>query len=419
MKKSNTKKLIKWNKKGNRRERRDDEKKLIKLRRMVRELFFKKGLRKKAIAKMKGVSRNFVIRWTKEERQDITEDGRGWKKGKGRKWGEEVREKIKKIHDRLKGDKKAFYTGATAIEQEWRKEHPKDGIPPLRTMGQILKELGCTQGRKRDRHHGAARYLCYPEHTIYERLGGRVLEADFIGKKYLRGESEPLNFVGFSFKKAPRMRYFKRMRSETGKELIRGCQEFFNRFEKPDYLKLDNGPAMIGSMSGKRTISRAVQYLLKERITPIFSVPRKPFSQASIEGNNSVFARKFWNRREFKNGREVDRQLEWFNDASQRYLEYQSLKEENKKRSKFHPRIYFIRQVKEDEETRKGFIEILNEKVYVRSNYINYFVLAQWRLKSQKLLIYFEKNLKPVLIKKISFKINPKSKDKLKSFLLV
>jgi hypothetical protein len=50
---------------------------------------------------------------------------------------------------------------------------------------------------------------------------------------------------------------------------------------------------------------------------------RRPFSQrASIEGNNSVFLRKFWNRFDFKNVQEIDEKLELFNLASQKYSEY-------------------------------------------------------------------------------------------------
>ena len=33
--------------------------------------------------------------------------------------------------------------------------------------------------------YGEVKYLCYPEHTDYAALGARVLEADFIGRKYL------------------------------------------------------------------------------------------------------------------------------------------------------------------------------------------------------------------------------------------
>ncbi len=39
----------------------------------------------------------------------------------------------------------------------------------------------------------------------------------------------------------------------------------------------------------RRSLSKAIIYLLERRI-PIFAIPRKPFSQASIGGNNSILS---------------------------------------------------------------------------------------------------------------------------------
>ncbi len=93
-------------------------------------------------------------------------------------------------------------------------------------------------------------------------------------------------------------------------------------------MKVDNELAIIGSVSRKRNISKAMSFLLRNQVVPIFTVPRRPFSQASIKGNNSIFARKFWNRIDFKSVEEVDEKLEWFNLASQRYTGYQPRKSE-------------------------------------------------------------------------------------------
>ena len=203
---------------------------------------------------------------------------------------------------------------------------------------------------------------------------------------------------------------------------------FFNRFEKPDFIKVDNGLAVIGSGSGKRNVSKAMKFLLENQVIPIFAVPRKPFSQASIEGNNSVFSRKFWNKIQFKNIQEVDEKLEWFNIASQRYTDYQppTIKfkihqlgiDPPKEEKNFIPKVYFIRQVKEDkEQTSKAFIDILNQKVSLPKSYINYFMLSEWKLLEEALYIYFEKDQKPKLIKKVSFKINQISKEKMQKLL--
>lgn len=369
------------------------------------------------IAKKKRVSRNFVITWTQSPNQNFQRDNRGWKKGKRRKWTKETEKRIKSIYQFLEEDPYQFYTGATAIEQEWRKRYSEIS-PPLRTIGQILKDSGLSKERKRDKHKGASRYLCYPEYTIYTFLGGRVLESDFIGKKYLTGRTEPLNFITFSFKKEPKLRYFKRVEGQTAEDFITQCNHFFEKFERPNFVKVDNCLAVIGSASGKRNISKVMKFLLEHQVIPIFAVPRQPFSQASIEGNNSVFSRKFWNKINFKSEKEVDEKLEWFNLSSQRYLGYQPPKIKFKHKKNFIPKVYFIRQVKEDkEQTGKAYIDILNEKVFLPKSYINYFVLAEWNLKEERLYIYFEKEQESKIIKKLSFKINPRSKEKLQKLL--
>jgi hypothetical protein len=357
------------------------------------------------------------MNWTKSPNQDFSKDNRGWPKGKRRKWSKKTEKRIKAVHQELEQDSYQFYTGATAIDQEWRKRY-SETPPPLRTIGKIMADLGLSAARKKGRNKGAAHYLCYPEHTIYQSLGSRVLEADFVGKKYLRGRTDPLSFIAFSFKKDPRLRYYKRVEGQTAENFIKQSGLFFKKFEKPGFVKVDNCLATIGSSSGKRSISKTIAFLLENQIVPIFAVPRRPFSQASIEGNNSVFARRFWNRIDFKSAKEVDEKLEWFNLSSQRYLNYQPPKIESNRKKNFIPKVYFIRQVREDkEQTGKPSILILNEKVLLPKSYINYFVLAEWNLKQEKLYIYFEKELKSKMIKQLSFKINLRSKEKCSHFI--
>jgi hypothetical protein len=386
-------------------EQANEEKKSLQLRALVHHLFFGEQVPKKMIARQLQVSRGFVRRWTAAPGQDLTGDERGWPRGQHRVWDVTTIKRIKKIHHFLEHDPQQFFSGATAIAQEWRRRYPAAAPPPLRTIGRVLAELGLSSKRRIPKAKGAARYLCYPEHTIYHQLPGRVLEADFIGKKYLGG-GEPLNFIGFSFKRPPKLRHFQYVPAQSAEEIIKHCQSFFARFEKPDYLKVDNCGATIGSGSGQRTLSRFVCFLLSQQVIPIFSVPRKPFSQASIEGNNSVFARKFWNQRSFSSRRDVCQQLEWFNAASERYSEY-CRPVQPEVSSGFVPQVYFIRQVVPDESgTRSGFISILNEKVSLPAAYINYFVLARWNLVQECLEIYFEKELNSKRIKQLKFTIN-------------
>lgn len=395
------------------------EKKLIKLREQIHQLFFDQQLSKSMIARKKKVSRNFVIRWTQTPEQDCSPDQRGWPKGKRRKWGRKVERKIRALHRKLSSDPRHFFSGATAIEQQWRRQYPQEPPPPLRTIGQRLADLGLSTPQKRKRNKGASRYLCYPEHTIYHLLGGRVLEVDFVGQKYLTGRTEPLNFMAFSFKKAPRLRYFQRVSAQRAESFIDQTRRLFHRFERPDFLKVDNCLATIGSASAKRAVSQSMKFLLESHVIPIFAVPRKPFSQASVEGNNSVFSRKFWNRIEFKSLQEVDKRLEWFNQASQRYTDYQPRNGRSQQpQPGFVPKVYFLRQVKEENAPRgKAFIDVLNEKVFLPRSYINYLVLAEGDLQVEPLLIHFQAEQQPQVIKKLSFKINEGSKQRIQKLL--
>lgn len=394
----------------------NEQKKSLRLRALVHHLYFEQHVPKKMIAHQLQVSRGFVRRWTSAVEQDLTSDQRGWPKGQHRLWDETTINRIKEIHQVLSNDPAEFFCGATAIAQEWhRRRYSKTSLPPLRTIGRILAELGLSNKRRTPRAKGAARYLCYPEHTIYHQLPGRVLEADFIGKKYLGG-GEPLNFIGFSFKQPPKLRHFQYVPAQSADAIIKECQRFFAKFEKPDYLKVDNCGATIGSGSGQRTLSRFVCFLLSQKVIPIFSVPRKPFSQASIEGNNSVFARKFWNRREFESRSHVCKQLEWFNAASQRYSGYSRPVQSGTHQS-FEPQIFFIRQVAADENRAdSAYISILNEKIPLPPAYINYFVLARWNLLQERLEIYFEKELKAKRVKQMKFTINENATYKRGSF---
>lgn len=284
----------------------------------------------------------------------------------------------------------------------------------------MLSDLGLSHRRKRNRDKGAARYLCYPEYSVFNRIANRVMELDFLGNKYIAARTQPLNFICFSFKKGPRLRYFRRVQTQTAETIIKEARMFFSQFEKPAAIKMDNGFAMAGTPQWPRVISKVPLWLLSEGIIPIYAVPRKPFSQASIEGNNSVFSRRFWNRIQFNNIPEVDEKLEWFNQSSQRYLQYSHLPSEPEEEGKFVPCIYFIRQVREARDgDPDGVVEIANDKISLPKQYINYFVLAKWDLKQEILCVYFEKEQKLKLIKKLSFPINAKSKKKLQKLLKI
>ena len=86
--------------------------------------------------------------------------------------------------------------------------------------------------------------------------------------------------------------------------------------------------------------------------------------------------------------------------------------DERKRRGPFLPRIYFIRKVYEDPNTKKGFVDVANEVISIPKAYINLFTLAEWNLVKERLTVYLERDqaLKPVSQR--SFKINLSSKER-------
>ncbi|NIY17811.1 MAG: hypothetical protein GWM98_24545 [Nitrospinaceae bacterium] len=375
-------------------------------------LYFNQGYSKRTIARLEGVSTDFVVDWTQSKDQDCTADARGWEKGRHRKWDEMVEDRIKTIRLELEAAPDQYYIGPTAIQVEYHRRYPEEDLPPVRTIGQMLSDLGLSLPNKSRRTTGAAQYLCYPEWTIYTGLGGRVMESDFVGEKFITGRSAPIHFIGFSCKKPPRFRHYARVEGETTDVFIRETRAVFTRFETPNFLKIDNAMAMIGGRRGKRAVSRAMIFLLGQGVIPIFSVPRKPFSQASIEGNNSVFGRKFWNRWEFGSVENIDARLAEFNAATRRYCQYAPPDPTSHTTDPFVPRVYFTRQVQQAEPGAGGTVHILGETIALPTDYVKYFVLGEWNLREESLKIRFEKEKESTVLKEVKFPINERSKEK-------
>lgn len=266
-----------------------------------------------------------------------------------------------------------------------------------------LKELKLSKPHKK-RIKGCSEYQRYPK-ILISQIGELILEIDFI-QRFIKGRTKPVHFIGFSVKKL-KLRQYRRISGQTNINTRKELDWFFNNFFVPDATKMDNDLAFIGSNSAKRTISKTVKYLFSKNIIPIFTNPRSPWNNGSVEGSNSVFARNFWNKFKFSSIEDIDLKLELFNQSSLEYSDYEQNEFENKNNKKFIPQIYFIRKAHENQRKNgKGKINILNEKIELSDEYINLYILAKWNLKNEMLYIYFENEGKKTLIKKIKFLIN-------------
>ncbi len=309
---------------------------------------------------------------------------------------------------------KESYIGPEAILKYISKNKQKYGSDQNININSInisfiisaLKELKLSKPRKK-RIKGGSEYQRYPK-ILISQIGELILEIDFI-QRFIKGQARPVHFIGFSVKKL-KLRQYRRISGQTNVNTRKESAWFFNNFFVPDAVKMDNGLAFIGSNSAKRTISKTVKYLFGKNIIPIFTNPRSPWNNGSVEGSNSVFVRNFWNKFEFSSVEDIDGKLELFNQSSLEYSDYEQNELENKNDKKFIPQIYFIRKVNENQRKGgKGEINILNEKIELPDEYINLYILSKWNLKTEMLYVYFENEGKEILIKKMKFQINKNS----------
>jgi len=366
------------------------------------------SLSKREIARQEHVTRWFVNRWTKSPDQDLSEDGRGWKKNRGRSYTLRDERRVLDIHQQLDNDAQVYFSGASAILHEYQQQYPAGKPLSLRFIGRILAKHGLST-KPKVRVKGASRYLHYPARLI-DNLGESILEMDFIGKKFIDGRTEPVNFIAFSLTKPRRLKHFQRVESETASEAIAHCKRFFERFEKPEVVKVDNGFAFAGTAPQARVLNSFALFLLQNKIIPVFTAPRKPWNQASIEGSNSIFSRKFWHRERYTSLDMIDSRLVVFNESYQRYLGYVAPGTKRSRTNRFIPKVFFIRKVYQDEQTKIAYIEILHEHIAVPKSFIGMFVLAEWNLKYGRLKIRYQNETKATIIKERSFVLNQRTR---------
>ncbi len=360
------------------------------------------------------MSWEFVIQWTQSEDQDFSKDNRGWRKGRARTHTDNEKQLIKNVREELEKSNDKLYVGPKAILKYLRENNNQDGRNEnidlakinLSFVKTVLKHFGLAKPHQK-RRKGIAKYQHYPKRLISE-IGSLILEVDFI-QRFIGGQTEPVHFIAFSCKSLG-LKQYGHISAQTNENVRKELELFFNNFFVPDVVKMDNDLAFIGSASAIKTIGKTIKFLFDKKIVPIFTNPRSPWNNGSVEGSNSVFARNFWSKFIFESTGDLDKKLELFNESSLWYSDYGQTKIQKKESREFIPQIYFIRKVYENQESGKGEVNILNEKINLPNEYINLYTLSQWNLKTETLYIYFEKEQEKLLIKKLRFEINKNCK---------
>ncbi len=414
---------------------------LIVKRKKAKELS-KKGYNITKISRALVAGRDKVRKWLQMTDEEITEEKRGWKNGKLRKHNETEKDRVIKIKNKLKN---SFFQGPDVVVANYKKEHKKNVSRWFVT--ETLRKKGLTKIRRK-KQKGGSRYMNYPE-IMLSKLGKVLLAIDFMGPKYLKNNSDGKHFLSCKYIRPIEHGIVKIIKGQTTDETLETLLNLWQTYPIPDAIKIDNDKAFGGNL---KQLGRFTKALLRLGITPIYSAPRCPWNNGSVESFNSVFAKNFWKKIRFLDEEEMDVKIKSFNFEYQKFselvknnpkiispcyvenfsnkkvkitklkrkidlenveVEKSRLNSEteiyNKERFRSHE-IYLIRKV-EPAETKngkeKGVITIYSKEIKLPIKYINLFTLSKINLKKQELKIFFEtKEKKEICIKTITdFKI--------------
>ncbi len=304
---------------------------------------------------------------------------------------------------------------------DYASQFPKTELPKTWYIDKIIREAGLQTKKPKVKKKGGSEYLLYPVQCI-RNLGYIQESADFIGKKYITGQSEPINIFSTSYYSPFKLYQIKRVLAEKSVYAMQELVRQWRKYPMPDLFRIDNGLQFRGTSRGKRYLGMFLRFLLNMDVVPLFGSPSKPWTNPSVEGHNRVFNEKVWSNNFFTGSKQIDIECGRFNRESLdlfkfrysemivngnfRYLENKQNITTDKLLSKKNKKIYFIRFVESIERDRKAFIVILNETVILPGKYNHQFVFAEWDIEKEQLLIYSEYQKIITLIKQIKFRLN-------------
>ena len=305
---------------------------------------------------------------------------------------------------------------------DYAKRYPRDELPKIWYIDKVIREEGLqTKQAKPKKKKGGSEYLLYPIQCI-RNLKGIHQSSDFIGKKYISGNSDPVNIFSSSYYTPFKLHQIKRILAEKAVYVIEQWKKQWHTYPIPNFERLDNGLQFRGTARGKRYLGTVLRFLLNTGVTPLFGSPSKPWTNPHIEGHNRVFNEKVWSTNWFTDLSSIDVECERFNLESQELLQFkyaQTIVNSNfnylesgrniitdRLETTKEKKIYFIRFVESHEKKSPSHIVIMNETIFLPEKYTHQFVFVEWDLAKEQLLIYSEFKKVTTFIKRIQFRLN-------------
>lgn len=306
---------------------------------------------------------------------------------------------------------------------DYVKKYHSDGIPSQWFIAETIRKNKLQTRKTKKRKRGGSEYLLYPAESI-RKLGYIHQSADFIGKKYIAGKSEPVNIFSTCYHSSIKLYQIQRVLAEKADCAIKVLEEFWQVYPIPDIFRIDNALQFRGTARGKRVLGKFLIFLLNLGVTPLFGAPSKPWTNPNVEGHNRVFDEKVWSANHFVSLEQIDAECKRFNRESEELFKFKYAELIVNNRNIFrcpkkgqwintaklesvkNKKIYFTRFIELFDAGKNAQIIVMNEIVSIPENYTHQFVFAEWDLEKEQMTIYSEYLKVKTVIKKLKFKIN-------------
>lgn len=361
------------------------------------------GMPKAAIARHLRIRRATIVSWLQ---QDAYTDDRGWVKRKRRSHtDEEVARIVTFKQERIDGRK--YLQGAEHVQMDYALAHPTDDLPSLWFIGDVFREYGLQTKRPtpKGKQQGIVERLKFPIASIVN-LGRIQQAADFVGKRWIAGRSEPITIFSTCYYQWLKKFRIWRTTAETSECAMACLTDFWRTDPIPNVCRIDNGMQFRGGGRAVAMIGHFVRFLLNCGVTPLFSSPYQSYTNPHIEGNNRTVG-NLWTANHFTGTDLLDAEIDRFNaehetyvqwkfrerlaDTSLRYLGKDERIETEVLRSTQGKKVVFIRFVERWMERGDAIgIILFNRFVHIPDPFVGQYVLASINLETAMLSVIEE-----------------------------
>lgn len=317
----------------------------------------------------------------------------------------------------------AFH-GAVAIHQRLD-EMGYEEKPHLSTIQRVLQRNHLIEYKERIVDPNKPK-IYYPD--LRAEYPGHIYEFDLVTPRYITGYGRivSVNRVDIYTSQANLNQYS----SKGADSIIEFIVEDWKDYAKPQYLKLDNEASFRGSLMHHRTFGKLTRFCLNFGIEIIFIPFNEPWRNPFIESFNSRFNERLWLFQKFTDLNHLKQESRQF---CNQHNHYQIYRKEHFSKQNLHGytitkfpenfvfdsstalpitkgRLHFIRLVDD-----KGYINILNEPIYVNKNLCCEYVWPTINTADQTLRIYYQamEKMPRELVKILDYKLREPVKERI------